>query len=603
MSDLLDVPITYITDFDEVEEFLRWLGERRFCLGFDLETTGLRYWRPEFRIRLAQFGDANRAWVFRVDRYGALLEHVMSQYKERISGHNIIGFDFHCLASQGFALPDPRNVHDTLISSKLTQANQYDHSLKGNGVRHFGSVAKFGQDMLHEAFSQLGLREDSRNTAESEYAWTNIPYDCDAYTLYSGLDTVLVARLDEKLWPEVCSSFAEPYEREIASWFVTGKTERKGLRVDLDYTNKYHDEISQQIDVVRNQLAHLGLPNPGSRATLAKKLIDDGWEPADFSKKTGAPTTKKAVIENLDFEVIGPLMEWNRLTKWRTTYVESILNCAYNGRVFPSINHMGAKTGRQSAYGPPIHQMPSRHDDAWKIRRMFLPEEGEQWVSIDYQAQENRLLAHFSGDQLLTKIITEGLDIHIYNAAAIFDVPIGSVTPEQRAISKTYSYASGYGAQDLKLSTVLGCNVSDMPAIRQRVAGAFSGVAAYSEVLEQSALDQFQREGSAYVTTWGGRRVYIDSKYGRLQTTQVVNYPNQGSGADILKDAQNKIAAAGLEDHIALTLHDEFGISVPRGKDGEDIAHEISRLMEFRTEFKVPMLTSTGSQTDYWGEH
>lgn len=601
-----NISLNYIETTEDAAEFLRWLSLSREVLCMDTETTGLRWWLPNFKIRLAQFGDYDTAWTFRVDRFGSLLEHVLASYTGRITGHNLIGFDFLALKACGFALPDKRLVDDSLAMSKLVNADSYGHGLEANIARYVGAEAMTAKHVMEQAFEAHGLDGYSRNPEVSERGWTEIPY-CKAYTLYSGMDTISGARIWHAMNPIIQRDFKQAYDAEVASWFVTIEHQSKGIRVDLDYAEQYQQELQVAIDQTREQLGQLGLPYPSQRQKLADLLLEEGWQPEDFSRKTGAPSTKKTILENLDFDVVKPLMEWNRLTKWKTAYVDNVLKNAHNGRIYPQINHSGAKTGRQSASNPPIHQFPSRDADAWKVRRMVLPEEGESCVSIDYQAEENVLLAHFSQDKLLTKIIVDGLDIHKYNAAAIFDVPIGKVTAEQRSIAKTYSYAAGYGAQDLKLSTVLGVSADEMPAIRQRVNSAFTGVAEYSDRLIKSVREQDSIKGKAYVETWLGRHLYVEKrKVGsrwKLKETQVVNMPNQGTGAEILKMAFNKIAAAGLSHHIMFGLHDEGLFSVPEGAEGKEIAHELSRIMEFRTEFRLPLLTSIGEQTPYWSGH
>lgn len=611
MLPLEDVSLNFVETQDDVAAFFRWLGERRSVLACDTETTGLRYWRPDFRVRLVQFGDLDTGWIFRADRFGAAIEDTITQYEGQWTGHNFAAHDYHALTNAGFSFPDKRRVDDTLIMSKLAQANQFGHGLKENAVKHFGQAAGIGQSLLHEAFALHGLREDSRDHNESERAWSTIPYLCEAYSVYSGLDTIISARLWEKLNPIIQKDYAEAYAREMASWFVTVSHEHRGLRVDLDYTNKLLDEMDQDIQIVRSQLAELGVPNPGARQKLAQKLLDEGWVPKEFSKKSGKPKLDKAVLEGLDNEVVAPLLEWSRLTKWRTAYVVAVLDRSHNGRVYPSINHFGAKTGRQSMFGPPIHQMPSRHPDAHKIRRMFLPEEGDAAVSIDYAAEEDRLSTHFSDDKAMREIFNKGLKKHRYTAAGVYQIPYESVTEEQYGLIKGFSYASAYGAQDPKLAKMLGIAVGEVAAIRERTSGVYAEFAEYVAKLEEMGRQQFRAEGAAYATTIGGRRVYADQgKWGEPKYYQLVNYINQGSGADILKEAQNRIAAAGLSHHLMFELHDEVLITVPKGPEGDEIAREIGQLMTFKegdTVFGAPltidMPTAVGEQCDWWGTH
>lgn len=605
MRPLRDVETHFLDSTNDIEVFFRWLGQSRSVLCVDTETTGLKWWLPNFRVRLVQFGDEDTGFVMRADRFGAVIEEVLTQYEGRFTGHNFMAFDYHALTAAGFSFPNARQVDDTLLMSKITESNMYDHSLKGVSVRKFGAEAGFGQGVLHEAFAAHGLRENS------EDAWALIPYEAEAYSLYSGMDTILGARLWSDLDGPTHAQFHDAYMREKAAWIVTRTHEHRGMRVDLKYANELHDEMSREIDILRNQLHELGIPNPNARMKIAEMLMDEGWVPKEWSKKSGKPKLDKAVLQGMDHEAVAPLLEYSRLTKWRKAYVENIIENAHNGRVYPSVNPMGAKTGRQSMQNPPIHQMPSRHPDAWKIRRMFLPEEGGSVVSIDYAAQEDRLSTHFSGDPAMREIFDKGLDKHRYSTAGVYEIGYDTVTTEQRSLVKNWSYAAAYGAQDPKLAKMLGVTVEEVAVIRQRVNSVYARFTEYVQELENRARLQFQMEGHAYATTLGGRRVYADQgKYGEPKYYQLVNYINQGTGADILKETQNRLASAGLSDYLMMELHDEVLISVPPGPEGADIAREVGETMSYKqgdtsfgVELSIDMPTSVGEQSEYWSGH
>lgn len=605
MLPLGDVTVNYLDSPDDIAVFLRWLGERRSVLSLDTETTGLKWWLPNFKVRLAQFGDVDTAFVMRADRFGVLVEDVIKKYEGLWSGSNFMSFDYHALTKAGFSFPRAGKCNDTLLMSKLNESDQFDHSLKGRASRHFGPLAVFGQQMLHEAFAEHGLRENS------EEAWALIPYEAEAYTLYSGVDTIIDAREYEYHLPGIQQNYADAYAREMSSWEVSRNYEHRGLRVDLVWANKLHDEMSQEIEILQTQLASLGIPNPNARMKIADMLIDEGWVPREYSKKSGKPKLDKSVLQGLDHEAVAPLLEYSRLVKWRKTYVERVINDAYNGRVYPSINQAGAKTFRKSYQGIPLHQMPSRHPDAWKIRRMFLPEEGERWVSIDAAAQEDRLSTHFSNDPNMRKIFDDKLDKHIFSASGVYQVPYDQVTTEQRSLVKNWSYAAAYGAQDPKLAKMLGVSVEEVAVIRQRVNSTFERFHEYSQELEQQGKELYHAERCAYVRGVDGRRIYADQgKYGEPKYYQLVNYRNQSTGAIMLKENLNKLAASGLDEHVIMDLHDELGVSVPAGPEGQDIAEEIGRVMQFKqgdtslgAELSIDFPTSVGEQTEYWSGH
>ena len=86
-------------------------------------------------------------------------------------------------------------------------------------------------------------------------------------------------------------------------------------------------------------------------------------------------------------------MQLREINKARTTFVDSILKHAHNGRIHADVNQMRSETGgtisgRLSMQNPNLQQMPTRNQNIGpKIRELFIPEEGEQWGCFDYSQQ------------------------------------------------------------------------------------------------------------------------------------------------------------------------------------------------------------------------
>jgi DNA polymerase-1 len=85
-----DVDIRLVNTFDEAENLMRWLGERRpiDIIGVDTESTGLD--TRNDRVRLVQFGDAHSGWVIPFERWGGLVEEVIRRYSGEYVFHNAI---------------------------------------------------------------------------------------------------------------------------------------------------------------------------------------------------------------------------------------------------------------------------------------------------------------------------------------------------------------------------------------------------------------------------------------------------------------------------------------------------------------------------------
>lgn len=605
MTDLKDfsgVKIIRIDTLDEAESCLRWLGERRSALAWDLETgetngNALKWWLPGFEIRLAQFGDLQKAWVIRPDRFGALIEKVFTDYDRDTVTHNGIGFDGHALLSCGFSLPDKSKWHDTLLQSRILDSRG-KHGLKFLAGTAFGEVAALGEKALNEAFRLQGYGKDKGR------GFSEIAYGIAAYDAYSGIDVILTARLHELQYPQIQAQFADIYENELAAWHVTFEHEHKGLPVDLDFARQTESEYESKLQQLQQELRAIGITKPGSKMQRLEVLYKEGFEAEEFTE-TGEPKVDKKILEKFASPTALLLLEYGRIEHWLTAYVRKTIDESYNGIVYPGIQPFGAKTGRQSANNPPVQQLPSHHPDAWKMRRMFLPRPGDKLWSIDYDGEENRLAAHFSQDTALTNLIMSGADIHRYTAAIVYGVPEDQIEKEQRSIVKNVVYADQYGAGVKKLMKMLGMSKEEVIRIKNGIAAAYPELAQWKKDVEAEAKQRYRDERNAYAYTWAGRKVFADQFEDKEPSYYTLtNYILQGSGADVLKTALNRIAAAGLSEYIYLPVHDELLFSLPDDSNAVELARELAQIMTFDNgEFRVPMTCSPEGPFDHWQGH
>lgn len=605
MIDLRSTKLCRLDSTKDIPAFEKWLWEgkdARFALSFDTETAGLKgkaleWYLPGFKARLVQFGDCDKGFVLRADRFGSVIEEVFTEYDGDFVSHNGIGFDSHVLDVAGFSRPPMHRWHDTLMQSRVLDSRG-SHKLKDLAAKKFGSAAAAGEKALNRAFELHGFAKNEKGRAFSE-----IPYGVAAYDCYSAIDVIIGARLDAEQRPLIYSQYAEAYERELASWWVTNEHETKGLPVDEEYGRELQSEYVGRLEIVRGQLQGLGIQNPNSKPQKLKVLLLEGFEAEDFTE-TGEPKLDKAVLEKIASPTALLLMEHSRIEGWLTKYINKVVNDNYEGRVYPSFNPFGAKTGRQAAYGPPVQQLPGRHEEAYKIRRLFCAEEDQDLWSIDYDGQENRLAAHFSGDEALTKLIMSGAKIHRYTAAKVYEKSEDEVTHDEYNTIKGFVYAEQYGAGIKKLMKMTGLAKDDVMRIKDGISEAYPQLAAWKRQVQDDAKYRWRTEGDAYAFTWGGRRVYADQYEDKEPAFYTLtNYVLQGSGADILKMALNRIAAAGLSEYIYLPVHDELLFSLPTGPEGEELAIELARLMAFPTEFSVPMTCSPEKLGKYWTPH
>jgi DNA polymerase-1 len=320
-----------------------------------------------------------------------------------------------------------------------------------------------------------------------------------------------------------------------------------------------------------------------------------------FRSKTG-PSTDADVLEQLadmGHDLPRLILGYRELQKLKSTYVDTLplqVN-PRTGRIHTSFNQTGAATGRLSSSDPNLQNIPVRTPRGEAIRRGFVPAEGHRLVVADYSQIELRIMAHLSGDPAFIEAFQQGGDIHRQTAALIFNVPVASVTNEQRARAKTINFATIYGQGPFALSRQLGITQEEAKQFIAQYFERFSGVRAFLDRQVELAREQ------GFVETLLGRRRYIPEvreknfnlrSYGERNAQ---NSPLQGSAADLIKLAMIRIhallARRRLGSRMLLQVHDELVFEVPRA-EVELMEGLVKVEMESVMPLRVPLVADVG---------
>lgn len=575
----------YVETVEDAGAFLDWVRQRRFIIAIDTETTGLDWWTPHF-VRLVQFGDVETSWSVSAARWRGVIEQALEYLrdsKQPVAMHNAM-FDMHALEDDGYPLPDRRFVHDTLVMDHLIESDA-DHSLKGMMTRRFGKEASYGQSLLKIEW------------ANTQTDWATIDDRNVVYWAYAGLDTILTAwaAIEKR---KLMAPYREAYDREMAYMWIMYDVEKRGMHIDPIHAMQLRNDWMIRAGTLADSLIADGIKNPNSNKQVSDALELAGWEPDEFTPK-GAIKLDKAILlqlqEYFPGDIAERLLEYKRLVKWSTAYLEPFANSG--GRIHPNIRTLGARTGRSSVSGPPIQQLPSRDVGAYLIRKGVLPEEGDVLYSADYDGQELRMHAHYSNSTQMIQAFADGVDPHTFTASLAYQVAIADVTKAQRAPAKNTRYAKLYGAGNAKIAKTAGVPVEVINGMVEAIDRQFPEERVFNDTLERKARERWADEGRPYVMSWGGRKIMGDGD----KLYALLNYLIQGSAADILKAKTVELNAAGLSDHIVIPVHDELLFSFPRD-EAADMAHEAVGIMEEREAFKVPLTVDASGPYETWGD-
>ena len=346
----------------------------------------------------------------------------------------------------------------------------------------------------------------------------------------------------------------------------------------------------------------------------------------EYSKTpTGLPAFDKNFLLNQPSKFAQDIVKAREFNKARTTFVDSILKHAHNGRIHADVNQMRSETGgtisgRLSMQNPNLQQMPTRNQNIGpKIRELFIPEEGEEWGCFDYSQQEPRLLAHYgalvsettswevSSVNKLVKDYNENPDTDFHQVVA-------DMAGIDRKQAKTINLGMMYGMGRGKLGSQLGLDMDDAKEVFEKYHATVPFVKALTEGTQRKAADvgeirtllgrvcRFDMwEPNMYGLHQALKKEEAERKHGgmnrirRAFTYRALNRLIQGSAADQTKKAMVDIFKEGITPLIQ--VHDELDISIY----DEDQKKRIIEIMENTVPLRVPSQIDCEAGPS-WGE-
>lgn len=489
---------------------------------------------------------------------------------------------------EGFGMPVRGVDFDTMIASFVLDPLRRSHGIDGLAMEllHYRKIATHeligkGKDQI--TFAAVPTDRACQYASEdADIAWR--------------LRHILEKQLTE---PEMLSLFRD---LEMPLVEVLMRMERRGVAVNTQLLSAISAEMDERLRTLEVRI-HQEAKRPfniNSTKQLAEILFDDLGLRVVKRTRTSRSTDAE-VLETLaaetDHPILNLLLEHRELTKLKGTYVDSLplMISKRTGRIHPSFHQTGAVTGRLSCSDPNLQNIPIRTEEGAKIRRAFVPGSADQvLIKADYSQIELRVLAHFSGDENLREAFINDHDIHAFVAAQLSDVPIESVTKEQRARAKTVNFGIVYGQSAFGLARQTGMSQADAKTFIERYFARYPRIRGF---LNQ-CVEHARQHG--YVKTFLGRRRPILDIHSRNQPARnaaerlAVNTVVQGTAADMIKRAMvnldRRIREENRPARMLIQVHDELVFEVPRDRAKEEaavIAEEMSKALTLNVPVKV----------------
>lgn len=573
MVDLESVNLHYVRNNEDVQAFFSWLGERRNWLAYDTETGGLEFWAQP--LRLCQFGDTNTGWAFRADRWLGVIEEVFNTYKGPIVGQNI-PFDVRFTEYQGGIKIPWNNLHDTKPMFHAIDPTK-STSLKARTSHMLDARAKKLQGALQAAM------------AKQKWGWADIPIDFDIYWGYGAFDCVLTARAAEECWPKITEQYMAVYELELQVQRICSNMEMRGVQIDLPYVEEKYAQIRTYTDQLERYCVENYGVRPSENQKVALKLVELG---VDLSKTTatGDWAMGRDVLEGIEHPLAQAVLEHRKKTKIASTYFGNFIKMHDNGVLHPSINTLGARTGRMSVTNPALQTLPRGRI----VRDAFVPRSGNTWASFDFDNIEMKLLAHFCADPKMLEAARTS-DMHAAMARIAYkDESIDKSDPRRQTF-KNANFAKAFVAGAEKFAWTAGMEIESAKEFLAFYDEEFPGVKAFQKNVERVGRQRLNESGRGYVKSPLGRIHFAEES--KLYT--LVNSLIQGTAADAFKQSLIDLDNSGFGDYLLLPVHDECDMELPTNQLNEMLP-EIEKIMT-QSQWRIP-LTVSASTGSCWGE-
>ena len=428
----------------------------------------------------------------------------------------------------------------------------------------------------------LPTREDLLGKDSIQKAWEKSSEGLGTYACYVAYTALASRGLIEKALHET-EMWKVYTEIELPLVFTLNSMEEWGIRVKGEELKSYGEKLSVRIQELEKMIWEQAGEefNINSPKQLGVILFEKMGIPGGKKTKTGYSTAAD-ILEKLapEHEIIKNILEYRQLAKLKSTYADGLSAVIEpDGRIHSTFNQTITATGRISSTEPNLQNIPVRMELGRLIRKVFVPEDGFVFLDADYSQIELRVLAHMSGDEKLIQAYREAQDIHRLTASQVFHVPFDEVTPLQRRNAKAVNFGIVYGISSFGLSQDLSITRKEAAAYIEKYFETYPKIKGFLDELVATGKEK------GYVSTMLGRRRpvpelkssnFMQRSFGERVA---MNSPIQGSAADIIKIAMNRVyermKQEGLESRLVLQVHDELLIETKK----EEI-ETVSKILE-----------------------
>ncbi|AKF14318.1 DNA polymerase I [Mycobacterium phage Vincenzo] len=450
-----------------------------------------------------------------------------------------------------------KRIVDTLLITRFAVPDvMVPKNLTALSVRHLGLTDDKGG--LERAFKAAGYKTQAAGFEGMDITSPVYRYGAMADTVATlAVEPIMRAKAHHWATDHPFVTYGATTEAEAEQLLWTQETVHRvmlrrsavGLAVDMDYLDRYQEQVDVDRNLAIAELAAHGLEGgSGKGKALVQYLYDRGELPANWPRTpTKQLRATKADLEALDHPLADAQRKLAVIDKV-TGYLEKVSRqAAVTGRCHPQVGVLGASaTGRMSYGSPELQQFPA---DA----RPIITDDGQGLTSIDWSQIEPVTMALMAQDVEFLAPFEAGEDLY---------EPIMRSAGIERPVAKVVLLGTMYGLGTAKLARNIGHTEESAAQIRRQMFEAMKGCERWMRKVQNVA------ETYGRVVTAGGRILPVDPGF----EYKAVNYAIQGSAYDVLAASIVEMERQGLADHLQLAMHDELVVDT-------EVAEAVQRIM------------------------
>ncbi len=573
---------------------------------FDTETTGLDANEAEL-VGLSFAVTPGEAWYIPCPEDQEQTKEILSHFETLFADKNKIwvgqNTKYDLLILKWYGIEVTGNLFDTMLAHYV---------IEPDGKR---SMDELSQKFL--GYEPVSIEELIGKKGKSQGTMRDV--EIEKIKEYAGEDADITLQLKNVFVPLLKKREVEKVFNEVENPLVKVlvEMEYEGIKVDTGFLNDYSKELEKDAKTAEESVYkqagvrfNLASPKQLGEVLFDKLKLDD----AAKKTKTGQYKTGEDVLLKMaakGHQIVDDILAFRELTKLKSTYVDALpqLINTKTGRVHTSYAQAVAVTGRLSSNNPNLQNIPVRTERGREIRKAFVPRDNKHiLMSADYSQIELRIVAAISGDTNMCQAFMDGTDIHTATAARVYNVEEKDVTKEMRYKAKSVNFGIIYGQGAFGLADNLGISRTEAKEIIENYKKEFPGIQKYMD-----DTINFARE-NGYVETLMGRKRWLRDINSANFTVRgfaernAINSPIQGTAADMIKLAMQKVQAAmqkeKMQSKMILQVHDElvFDTLISEAKELKPLIIE-NMQAAMKLPHKVPVIAECGEGKNWLEAH